>query len=126
MFLMVLEQLNMAPIIAIICAAVLVVILIVINILFFLKRKRKPKIKVNQDFIQQLLQALGTKENMLDAKNVNGRVILEVEDVDQVNFEELKKLSSAGVFVTNHSIKMLFAYDSKLICTALSEIIKEK
>lgn len=84
-------------------------------------KKKKPKIKVNEEFINQLTQALGSKENILNVKMINGRIHFEMNDLENVDFEKLKQLSTAGVFVTNQTIKMLFSYDSEAICKALSK-----
>lgn len=120
-----LETLNMAPIIAICCAAVLVVILILVNLFFFLRRK-KTKVRIDQGFMHKLLEALGSKTNIVDAKTVNGRLILEVKDVDIVAFDTLKELSAKGVFITNQTIKMLFPYDSETIAKEIKNSIHTK
>lgn len=96
-----------------------VILLLVVLGIFLVKRKKSPKIKVNEGFIETLLNALGGKENIVDAKTINGRLHVDVSDLDLLHQEELKGLSTAGVFITNQTVKMLFSYDSQTICKAL-------
>ncbi len=108
---------NLLPIIiTIIC----LIVLILAFILFIILKNKKPKVKVNDEFINNLEKALGKKENINNIKMINGRLHFEVNDLDIVDLDELKKLSTAGVFITNQTIKMLFSYNSKAIITALN------
>ncbi|MDE7264408.1 MAG: hypothetical protein K2N64_07085 [Anaeroplasmataceae bacterium] len=104
------------PIIISVCA--LCALLFVLLFIIILKKK-KPTIKVDEEFIRTLSNALGTRENITNVKMINGRLHFEVKDLEIVQLEELKKLSTAGVFITNQTIKMLFSYDSEAICKAL-------
>ncbi len=106
-------------------ASLAVVAILVVLCIFFL-RKSKTKLKVDEAFIQTLVTALGGKLNITKASNTNGRIQIEVEDLELVNFEEIKKLSTAGVFVTNQTIKMLFSYDSDTICQAILQLKRKE
>ena len=116
---------NMTPLIVISCIAIVVLILCVVGLVVFLKR-RTPKIRINQEFMHQLLTALGSIDNVKDAKTMNGRVILEVEDIEKVTFDTLKELSTKGVFITNQTIKMLFPYDSETISKEIKNLLHTK
>ncbi|MCI9182218.1 MAG: hypothetical protein HFG90_03070 [Acholeplasmatales bacterium] len=116
---------NMTPLIVISCIAIVVLILCVVGLVVFLKR-RTPKIRINQEFMHQLLTALGSIDNVKDAKTMNGRVILEVEDIEKVTFDTLKELSTKGVFITNQTIKMLFPYDSETISKEIKDLLHTK
>ncbi len=120
-----LASFNMTPLIVISCIAIVVLILCVVGLVVFLKR-RTPKISINQEFMQQLLTALGSIDNVIDAKTMNGRVILEVEDIEKVTFDTLKELSTKGVFITNQTIKMLFPYDSETISKEIKNLLHTK
>ena len=120
-----LARFNMTPLIVISCIAIVVLILCVVGLVVFLKR-RTPKIRINQEFMQQLLTALGSIDNVIDAKTMNGRVILEVEDIEKVTFDTLKELSTKGVFITNQTIKMLFPYDSETISKEIKNLLHTK
>lgn len=120
-----LASFNMTPLIVISCIAIVVLILCVVGLVVFLKR-RTPKIRINQEFMQQLLTALGSIDNVKDAKTMNGRVILEVEDIEKVTFDTLKELSTKGVFITNQTIKMLFPYDSETISKEIKNLLHTK
>ncbi len=116
---------NMTPLIVISCIAIVVLILCVVGLVVFLKR-RTPKIRINQEFMHQLLTALGSIDTVKDAKTMNGRVILEVEDIEKVTFDTLKELSTKGVFITNQTIKMLFPYDSETISKEIKDLLHTK
>ena len=120
-----LASFNMTPLIVISCIAIVVLILCVVGLVIFLKR-RTPKIRINQEFMHQLLTALGSIDNVKDAKTMNGRVILEVEDIEKVTFDTLKELSTKGVFITNQTIKMLFPYDSETISKEIKNLLHTK
>ncbi len=120
-----LASFNMTPLIVISCIAIVVLILCVVGLVVFLKR-RTPKIRINQEFMHQLLTALGSIDNVKDAKTMNGRVILEVEDIEKVTFDTLKELSTKGVFITNQTIKMLFPYDSETISKEIKDLLHTK
>lgn len=120
-----LASFNMTPLIVISCIAIVVLILCVVGLVVFLKR-RTPKIRINQEFMNQLLTALGSIDNVKDAKTMNGRVILEVEDIEKVTFDTLKELSTKGVFITNQTIKMLFPYDSETISKEIKNLLHTK
>ena len=120
-----LASFNMTPLIVISCIAIVVLILCVVGLVVFLKR-RTPKNRINQEFMHQLLTALGSIDNVKDAKTMNGRVILEVEDIEKVTFDTLKELSTKGVFITNQTIKMLFPYDSETISKEIKNLLHTK
>ena len=114
---------NLLPIIISICA--LCALLLVLILVIILKR-RQPKIKVNEEFINNLVEALGGRGNILDAKTINGRLHFEVENLEIVSLDTLKTLSTAGVFITNQTIKMLFSYDSASICKTVLALPKSE
>ena len=45
-------------------------------------------------------------------------------DLEIIDFESLKKMSTAGVFITGNHIKMLFQYDAKTIEKSILGLIK--
>ncbi|MDE7213279.1 MAG: hypothetical protein K2N42_01730 [Anaeroplasmataceae bacterium] len=118
---------NYTPlIIGICCAAAVLIIAIILLVVFLLKRKKHPRIKINTEFINNLVEALGGRGNILDAKTINGRLHFEVEDLEIVALDALKALSTAGVFITNQTIKMLFNYDSASICKTVLALPKSE
>ena len=107
--------------IGIIVGAIVGVAIIILFLCFVVFKSKKPRIKINESFMNSLVQNLGNKENIISAKNINGRVNIEVADLEKVCLEELKKISTAGVFITNQTIKLLFSYDSEIICKSLNK-----
>ena len=91
----------------------LVVITAIALVLIF--KNRKPKIKVDEGFIDKLCTLLGGVNNLASVKVDNGRLKLEVKDLEAVNLNGLKEISEAGVFVTGNIIKILFKLDSLTI-----------
>lgn len=114
-------------IIAISISCAILVCALIIILLVVLKRKKssKPKIKVDEAFINNLMLALGSKDNIALVETENGRTKFTLKDLDKANLEDAKKLTSAGVFVTGNVVKMLFSYDSDLICKTVKQLIKE-
>lgn len=111
---------NNLPLIISLCVLG-VVLLLAILIVFIIKARHQkhPHVKVNEEFINELVLALGQRKNIVSVSTVNGRIHFNVEDLELVDLDTLKKLSTAGVFITNTTIKMLFTYDSELICKAV-------
>lgn len=98
-----------------VCVAILILAVVLI-LVFVLRKKKHPRVKVNQEFICEIIDALGSRKNILNASTINGRIHFEVENLELLNQAKLKELSTTGVFITNQSVKMLFSYDSELIC----------
>lgn len=101
-------------------------LIILIFLLIFLLKKKKPKnkhIKVDDEFINNLLGLLGGKENLKEIQVDNGRLKFQVENLDNVNLTGIKEIATSGVFVTGNIIKTLFKLDSKLIKSELEKMI---
>ena len=79
------------------------------------KRNKTPKIKIDDGFISNIITLYGNKENISKVSTDNGRLKVEVKDLDIVKLNELKEISTNGVFVTGNTIKTLFRHDSDLI-----------
>lgn len=110
---------NLALIISLCVLGGLLIWSLLIVIILKSRHKKHPRVKVNEEFINELVQALGQRKNIVSVSTVNGRIHFNVEDLELVNLDTLKKLSTAGVFITNTTVKMLFTYDSESICKAV-------
>ena len=109
---------TLAMIIA--AALALLTVLLIIFILYF----RKPKgIKIDEEFISNLLEILGGNNNIKEVSVDNGRLKFLVDDLDKVNLNALKEVSTSGVFVTGNVIKTLFKLDSQTIKKAIEQRI---
>ena len=89
-----------------------------------LKKKGSKRIVIDKEFIDNLLVALGNIDNVCSVKVDNGRLKFLVSDLEIVDFDTLKKMSTAGVFITGNNIKLLFQYDALTICKTVSSMIK--
>ena len=108
------------PWIFIVIGAVLVLIAIAIILFFVLRGKNKtPRIEVDDEFVNNLLELLGSKDNINQINVDNGRLKISVNDLDKVNLEGIKGIATSGVFVTGNIIKTLFRLDSEIIKNAL-------
>lgn len=103
----------------IIGAAILVLLLVVAFIIFKKKKNPNSKIKVDDEFINNLIGYLGEIKNVNNVNVDNGRLKIEVNDLDMVKLDEIKSLALNGVFVTGNVIKILFKYDSNTIKKAI-------
>lgn len=102
----------------------LLVLAIIFIIIVSKKRKGKPKhIKVDDEFINNLLELLGTKDNIEEVSVDNGRLKFKVADLEPVNLEEIKSIATSGVFVTGNIIKTLFKLDSQTIKKAIEKYL---
>ncbi|MCR5231176.1 MAG: hypothetical protein K6B64_00845 [Acholeplasmatales bacterium] len=101
-------------------------LIILVILLIFLLKKKKPKnkhIKVDDEFINNLLSLLGGKDNIKEVLVDNGRLKFAVVNLDIVNLNGIKEIATSGVFVTGNIIKTLFKLDSKLIKSELDKMI---
>ena len=101
----------------------LIIILISLVLLYLLKFKSKG-IKIDEEFMNQLITSLGGKENIKNYSVENSRVKFELIDLEKANLDGIKALSTKGVFVTNNNVKTLFKYESKQIVLNLNRILK--
>ncbi len=99
------ELAKLAFIIAGICFLVPIVVLsIIVVIKKIIKIARKTKKPAKPNLSKDAFLALFGKDNVLSVDTVMTRVIVEVKDVDLVNFEELKKLN-IGILITGNVVK---------------------
>lgn len=110
------------PLFFIIPAIVVGVAIIVTIIILVCKNKGPKKIKIDTEFINNLVNVLGGKSNILSVTNENGRIKFELEDLELAKLEDLKALSNSGVFVTNNTVKTLFPHDAKTISNAIKNL----
>lgn len=89
----------------------------------FRKKDAKPseRVVVDEEFIRTMLHGLGELNNINSVSVDNGRVKFSVKDLELLVTDELKALSTSGVFITGNNVKLLFKYDSKTIVSALEE-----
>lgn len=99
------------------------IIAVILLIVLLLKRKPKGKIKVDESFINELINNYGGKNNIIKVSVDNARLKIEVNDLDLVDLNAIKQTSESGVFVTGNIIKTLFKFDSKLIKSSLDKIL---
>ena len=107
-----------------ILAIVLPIVALIGGAIFLVIKAKKggSKIKIDAEFIDNLVDILGGKENILSVTNDNGRIKFELSDLDKANLQGLKDLSQSGVFVTNNTVKTLFPHDAKTISNAIKQL----
>ena len=100
-----------------IIAGVVVLILLAILIIFLLKKKNsKPKVKINEEFINTLIEYFGGVANINAVATENGgRLNITVNDLDLLNTDGIKSLAASGVFITGNTVKTLYREDSATI-----------
>lgn len=103
---------------------VLAAIFLLILIISIVKASRKKGIKVDEEFIKDLLNTLGGKENILKYTVDNARVKFELQDLTKADLTHLHELSPKGVFVTGNSVKTLFKYEASTIIKMLDKTLK--
>ncbi|MBQ9448557.1 MAG: hypothetical protein IJU60_01620 [Acholeplasmatales bacterium] len=102
------------------CVAAVVAVAAIVIIFLCVKKKREPKIIVDETFVNNLVEYLGDIKNVKEVNVDNGRLKIEVNDLDLVKLDEIKSLALNGIFVTGNVIKILFKYDSETIKKAIN------
>ena len=115
--------LSMPILITIIAVSVLLLILVLILLILKFKKKNKGHVKVDDEFMNELLLSLGGKENINKVDVLNGRLKIDLKDTEKAIFDKLKEMAEAGVFVTGNTIKILFKYDSQIIKDNLDNLL---
>lgn len=109
---------------------VIVGVIIVLGLVFYFtcglrsKREKSGKVEhvvVDELFIETLLSGLGGKDNIKNVSIDNGRVKFNIIDLDLLNQEAIKTVSTSGAFITGNNVKLLFKYDSEVIVNTLKE-----
>ena len=89
---------------------------------FRFKREKKNQIEhvlIDEEFINSLILSLGEIQNIEAVSIDNGRLKFRVVDLDLLQTDKLKELSTSGVFITANNVKLLFKYDSEVILKEL-------
>lgn len=100
-----------------------VIAALAIVLIFFVLKGKKKKIKVNKEFIDSLVLALGGIDNLTGVGVENSRLKLTVNDLNKVDLNKIKEFSDKGVFVTGNTIKTLFKFESERIAYELKKIM---
>ena len=82
----------------------------------------KGFIKVDQKFVDELVEYYGGISNIKSVGVENARLTIEVNDLDIVNLDKIRENSNGGVFVKFNVIKTLYKTDS----SALRHLILSK
>ena len=99
------------------------IILCIISVKLIKKHKlhKKPKLKIDENYIIDLINLFGGKEN-IDSIDVDGKKLkVDVKSLDNCNLEGIKTKANSGVFVINNTIKTLFMYDSETLRKELNK-----
>jgi len=108
-----------------ICLIILFFVLLAILVVILLKKnKGRVKVKVDDELIFNLINYLGGSDNISSYNNDGSRVKFELKDLDKANLDELKTISSGGVFVTGNFVKVPFAYASEDVIKILNKVLK--
>ncbi len=97
----------------------LVIVAIIIVIIGVKAHKKnaneKGFIKVDQQFVDQLIGYYGGIENIINVAVDNARLTIEVKNLQLVDLESIRANSNGGVFVKFNTIKTLYKMDSSAI-----------
>ena len=93
-----------------------ILIILALVLLFIFKRKKNPKIKIDEEFINNLIEYFGGISNINSVATENGgRLNITVIDLDKLNTDGIKSLATSGVFITGNTVKTLYREDSTTI-----------
>lgn len=99
----------------------LILIFVIVKIIKRHNLHKKPKLKIDEDYINRLIEAFGTKENISNIDVDGNKLKVEVLDVNKCNLDTIKLMANSGVFVVNNTIKTLFMYDSETLRKELNK-----
>ena len=109
---------------------IIVGVILILGVVFYFtcgfrfKRDNKTQVNhviVDDNFINTLLIGLGGKDNIKTLSIDNGRVKFNVLDLDLINQDAIREVSTTGAFITGSNVKLLFKYDSAVIVETLKE-----
>lgn len=99
--------------------------LLILTSLLLIRRKKKTKsIKVDDTFMNTLIENYGGISNITLVEIENSRLKITVEDLDIVKLDDLKEQAQSGIFVTGNTVKTLYKLSSEQIKKFLDERLK--
>ena len=103
--------------------SLLAIIICIISIKLIKKHKlhKKPKLKIDEEYIIELINLFGGKENINKIDVDGNKLKVESNNLDLVDLEGIKQKANSGVFVVNNTIKTLFMYDSETLRKELNK-----
>ena len=103
--------------------SILAIIICLISIKLIKKHKlhKKPKLKIDEAYIVELINLFGTKDNIKSIDVDGNKLKVDVINLDDVNLDGIKEKANSGVFVVNNTIKTLFMYDSETLRKELNK-----
>ncbi len=99
--------------------------LLILTSLLLIRRKKKTKsIKVDDTFMNTLIENYGGISNITLVEIENSRLKITVENLDIVKLDDLKEQAQSGIFVTGNTVKTLYKLSSEQIKKFLDERLK--
>lgn len=99
--------------------------LLILTSLLLIRRKKKTKsIKVDDTFMNTLIENYGGISNITLVEIENSRLKITVENLDIVKLDDLKEQAQSGIFVTGNTVKTLYKLSSEQIKKILDERLK--
>ena len=99
----------------------LIIIIILVKIIKKAKLHKKPKLKIDENYIVELINMFGGKENINSIDVDGNKLKVDVIELNNVDLEGIKTKANSGVFVVNNTIKTLFMYDSETLRKELNK-----
>ena len=99
------------------------IIICIISIRLVKKHKlhKKPKLKIDENYIIDLINLFGSKTNIKSIDVDGNKLKVDVINLDNVDLDGIKQKANSGVFVVNNTIKTLFMYDSETLRKELNK-----
>lgn len=102
---------------------ILGIIICIISVKLVKKHKlhKKPKLKIDEDYITDLINLFGGSDNINTIDVDGNKLKVDVIDLNNCNLDGIKQKANSGVFVVNNTIKTLFMYDSETLRKELNK-----
>lgn len=99
----------------------IIICIISISLIRKHKKHKKPKLKIDEEYISDLISLFGGKENISSIDVDGNKLKVDVINLDNCNLDGIKQKANTGVFVVNNTIKTLFMYDSETLRKELNK-----
>ncbi len=76
------------------------------------KRRNYAKKVLSDEYVGQLVENLGGKENIISASNSVSRLKVKLKDVESANLEGIQEISKKGVFVAGQDVQIIFSEEA--------------
>lgn len=88
-------------------------------------RKKKSRKPVPTSFVPWI-EALGNKDNIIEATGNRSRLVISLKEISKINREALDKLGVKSLIMMNNKVTLVIDDDASLIANEINQILLYK